>query len=74
MYLGFASIDGLVWDLGQKDLGLKLLGLWSLREFGGEAERALPAVKKCLFDEKRSNWIAALETVRVVANRLHPDE
>lgn len=47
---GEVAIDGLIWALGQEDFGLKLLALRLLRELGVEAERALPAVIKCLTD------------------------
>lgn len=48
---GEVAIDGLIWALGHKDLGLKLLALRLLREFGVKAKRALPAVVRCLSDE-----------------------
>lgn len=59
---GEVAIDGLIWALGHKDLGLKLLALRLLREFGVEAKRALPAVVRCLTDEERLVRIAAGET------------
>ena len=71
---GEIAIDGLVWALGQKDVGLKLLALRLLTEFGEEAKRALPAVIKCLSDGNRLVRIAAMQTVRVVANRLNHSE
>lgn len=59
---GEVAIDGLIWALEHKDLGLKLLALRLLREFGEEAKRALPAVEKCLLDERRLVRLAAVET------------
>lgn len=59
---GEVAIDGLIWALGQKDLALKLLALCLLREFGPEAQRALPAVVYCLGDENRLVRLAAIET------------
>ena len=57
---------GLIWALGHKDLGLKLLALRLLREFGPEAKRALPAVVRCLADEDRLVRLTAMETARLV--------
>ena len=62
---GEVAIDGLIWALGHSDLGLKLLALRLLREFGPEAKRALPAVIKCLSDADRLVRITAMETVRL---------
>lgn len=59
------AIDGLIWALGQKDLGLKLLALRLLREFGPEAKRALPAVVSCFADEERLVRLTAMETARL---------
>lgn len=63
---GEVAIDGLIWALGQKDLGLKLLALRLLREFGPEAKRALPAVVRCFADEDRLVRVTAVETVRLL--------
>lgn len=63
---GEVAIDGLIWALGHKDLGLKLLALRLLREFGPEAKRALPAVVRCLDDEDRLVRLTAKETVKLV--------
>ncbi|QDV69065.1 hypothetical protein Poly24_27790 [Rosistilla carotiformis] len=63
---GEIAIDGLIWALGHKDVGLKLLALRLLREFGEEAKRALQAVEKCLLDGNRLVRIAAGETVRLM--------
>lgn len=65
---GEVAIDGLIWALEHPDLGLKLLVLRLLREFGEEAKRALPAVKKCLSDEDRLVRIAAMETASTVSS------
>lgn len=62
---GEIAIDGLIWALGHKDLGLKLLALRLLREFGVEAKRALPAVVRCISDGNRLVRIAAVETARL---------
>ena len=63
---GEVAIDGLIWALGQKVLGLKLLALRRLREFGPESKRALPAVVYCISDEDRLVRIAAVETAQLV--------
>lgn len=60
------AIEGLIWALGHKDLGLKLLALRLLREFGPEAKRALPAVEKCLSDENQLVRLRAMETARFI--------
>jgi hypothetical protein len=62
------AIDGLIWALGHKDLGLKLLALRLLREFGVEAKRALPAVVYCVSDEDRLVRIAAMQTASTVSS------
>ncbi|KAA1261041.1 hypothetical protein LF1_35850 [Rubripirellula obstinata] len=59
---GDVAIDGLIWALGQKDLEVKLLALCLLRQFGPEAQRALPAVVYCLGDENRLVRLVAMET------------
>ena len=61
---GEVAIDGLIWALGQKDLDLLILALRLLREFGEAGKRALPAVEKCLLDERRLVRVTARETVR----------
>ncbi len=63
---GEVAIDGLIWALGHPDLGLKLLALRLLREFGLEAKRALPAVVRCLADEDRLVRLTAMETAGLV--------
>ncbi len=63
---GEVAIDGLIWALGHPDLGLKLLALRLLREFGPESKRALPAVVRCLTDEERLVRLTAMETAKLV--------
>ena len=62
---GEVAIDGLIWALEHKDLGLKLLALRLLGEFGVEAKRAMPSVVRCLSDGNRLVRIAAMETARL---------
>jgi len=59
------AIEGLIWALGHEDLGLKLLALRLLREFGPEAKRALPAVVRCVTDRDRLVRVTAKETMRL---------
>ncbi len=63
---GEVGIDGIILALGDKDLGLKLLALRLLREFGPDAKRAMPAVVYCVSDEDRLVRVTAVETVRLV--------
>lgn len=60
------AIDGLIWALGQKDLDLLILALRLVREFGQAGKRTLPAVEKCLKDERRLVRVTARETVKLV--------
>jgi hypothetical protein len=56
---GEVAIDGLIWALGQEDIDLLILALRLVREFGEAGKRALPAVEKCLKDERRLVRITA---------------
>lgn len=61
---GEVTIDSLIWALGHKDLDLKIRALRLVREFGTEANRAMPAMIDCLFDGDRLVRITAWETLR----------
>lgn len=62
---GEVAIDGLIWALGQDDIDLLILALRLVREFGEAGKRALPAVGKCLLDERRLVNVTARETLRL---------
>lgn len=62
---GEVAIDAWIWALGHKDLDLKILALRLVREFGTEAERALPSVIECLSDRDRLVRITAWETTKI---------
>lgn len=62
---GEVAIDALIWAVGQKDIDLLILALRLVREFGEAGKRALPAVEKCLWDERRLVRVTAGETVKL---------
>ncbi|MDA9856617.1 hypothetical protein N9D23_00730 [Rubripirellula sp.] len=73
---GDVAIDGLIWALRHKDLDLRMLAIRLVMEFGEAGKKALPAVEKCILDERRLVRVTARLTVRVALRKVrrnHPN-